>query len=50
VIEAQLDDADMDDFRFSAGTPVVVTLHLTQEKWYQNLVTFIKGLFTPGDR
>jgi hypothetical protein len=50
VIEAQLNDADMGDFRFSAGTPVVVTLHLTQEKWYQNFVTFIKGLFTPGDR
>jgi hypothetical protein len=50
VIEAQLNDADMDDFRFSAGTPVVVTLHLAQEKWYQNLVTFIQGLFTPGDR
>jgi hypothetical protein len=49
VIVAKIKDADMDDFRFSVGTPVDATLQLRQEAWFQNIVTFIRQLFTPTE-
>ena len=49
VITAKILDADMSDFRFSVGTPVDATLYLKQDAWYQNILNFFKGLFTPRE-
>lgn len=49
VVTAKISDVDMSDFRFSVGTPVNATLHLEQNAWYQDVFTFVQGLFTPRE-
>lgn len=49
VIVAKIKDADMDDFRFSVGTPVNAKLQLKQEAWFKNVITFVRQLFTPTE-
>lgn len=49
VIVAKISDTDMEDFRFSVGTPVNATLYLQQNEWYQNVYQFIQQLFTPRE-
>ncbi len=50
VIVAKIEDADMDDFRFSVGTPVNATLHLEQDSLTQSMLNFVQRLFTPKER
>lgn len=50
VVKARIKDADINDFRFSIGTPVEATLSLQQETWYDNLVSSVQQLFMPTGR
>lgn len=50
VVTAKIIDADMSDFRFSVGTPVSATLYLEQNAWYQAIIDFVQGLFTPKEQ
>lgn len=47
VVRARFKDADMNDSRFSVGTPVQVRLSLGQDTFYRRLVTFLELLFEP---
>jgi hypothetical protein len=49
VIKGRLSNANMNDFRFSDGTPVQTSLQLSERTWYQNTYDFLHDLFTPGE-
>lgn len=50
VVKARIKDANLSDFRFSVGTPVQATLHMSQNTWYQGVFNYIEQLFKPVGR
>lgn len=50
VVKARIKDADMSDFRFSVGTPVEATLHLSQGNMLNGIFESIQQLFKPLGR
>lgn len=47
IIKARLQSADINDFRFSVGTPVEASLKLTNKTWYQGLLDLGHQLLKP---
>jgi multidrug resistance efflux pump len=50
VVKARLGSADLKDFRFAVGTPVVSVLHFNDKPWYQTLLELTRSLFEPVGR
>ncbi|MNH50234.1 p-hydroxybenzoic acid efflux subunit AaeA [compost metagenome] len=48
VVKARLKGADLNDVRFSVGTPVEARLRLGEETWYQSLSRYVTNLLQPG--
>ncbi|MNQ35293.1 p-hydroxybenzoic acid efflux subunit AaeA [compost metagenome] len=48
VVKARIQGADLNDVRFSVGTPVQARLMLSQETWYQSLIRSVTDLLQPG--
>lgn len=48
IIKGRLQHADINEFRFSVGTPVDVSLKLTDKTWYQSLQDIARHLLKPA--
>ncbi len=47
IVKARLQNADVNDFLFSDGTPVQAELELKRSSWYDGVITYVQNLFKP---